>query len=37
MNTKELEDYFKSDKVDWYEKDEDGYKIWDFDKVSKFW
>ncbi|MCF2873349.1 MULTISPECIES: pentapeptide repeat-containing protein [unclassified Tenacibaculum] len=37
MKKKELEEYFKSNKEDWYKTDEKGDKNWDFEKVSEFW
>ena len=37
MKPKELEEYFKSDKSDWYHIDSEGYKEWDTKKVKEFW
>ncbi len=37
MKPKELEEYFKSDKSDWYHIDNEGYKEWNTKKVKEFW
>ena len=37
MKPKELEEYFKSDKSDWFHIDSEGFKEWDDEKVKEFW
>ncbi len=37
MNKEELEEYFKSDKSDFYDKFADGTIVWDKEKVYDFW
>jgi len=37
MNDKEIQEYFKKDKSDWYVIDNRGSKKWDDNKVKEFW
>ncbi|WP_452230658.1 hypothetical protein [Lacinutrix sp. MEBiC02404] len=37
MDSKELDNLFKSDKTDWYSENKNGTKTWDISKLDHFW